>query len=61
MNKEEAMAILGHKHAAILEEVYASAVTEELLNAARRLQRYVYGTDGATDAPASPQPPHPAP
>ena len=43
VKKPVAMAILGHKNAAMLDEVYASAVTEELMQAARQLQEYVAG------------------
>jgi integrase len=40
---EVAMAILGHRNATMLREVYASALTEETARAAARLQRYLYG------------------
>jgi hypothetical protein len=40
---EVAMAILGHRTAAMLLEVYASALTEETAQAATQLQRYLYG------------------
>jgi hypothetical protein len=43
---EVAMAILGHKNAAMLLEVYAGAFSEEHAHAATQLQRYLYGAVG---------------
>ena len=40
---EVAMAILGHKNATMLLEVYATALSEATAEAAVQLQRYLYG------------------
>ena len=51
---EVAMAILGHKNAAILLEVYAGALSEEAARAAERFQRYLYGAQGADESGGPP-------
>jgi integrase len=47
---EVAMAILGHKNAAMLLEVYASALSEEAVTAAARFQQFLYGPPPAEGA-----------
>jgi integrase len=51
---EVAMAILGHRCAAMLLEVYAGALSEEAARAAERFQRYVYGPQEADEGRAPP-------